>query len=105
MPGSLTTQDRAVARDSASARVAFRLWNSVGSPVSFSFAARWLACTLPYRRFARTLADAAHGSGPMRIATPSSRWTFTTYSLPVSRRTPQENVTFGQKSSTPLDRA
>lgn len=29
----------------------------------------------------------AHGSGPMRIATPSSQWTCTTYSLPVSRRT------------------
>jgi hypothetical protein len=30
---------------------------------------------------------AAHGSGPMWVATPSSQWTFTTYSLPVSRRT------------------
>ena len=29
----------------------------------------------------------AHGSGPMRFATPSSRSTCTTYSLPVSRRT------------------
>jgi len=29
----------------------------------------------------------AHGSGPMRITTPSLRWTSTTYSLPVSRRT------------------
>ena len=28
-----------------------------------------------------------HGSGPMCFATPSSRWTCTTYSLPVSRRT------------------
>ncbi len=42
----------------------------------------------------------AHGSGPVRIATPSLQWTCTTYSLPVSRRTvtvitelnPQENV-------------
>src|SRR5579863_10619856 len=25
----------------------------------------------------------AHGSGPMWVATPSSQWTFTTYSLPV----------------------
>src|SRR5271166_3817453 len=30
----------------------------------------------------------AHGSGPMWFATPSSQWTLTTYSLPVSRRTP-----------------
>jgi hypothetical protein len=29
----------------------------------------------------------AHGLGPMRVATPSSQWTCTTYSLPVSRRT------------------
>ena len=29
----------------------------------------------------------AHGSGATWIATPSSQWTFTTYSLPVSRRT------------------
>ena len=29
----------------------------------------------------------AHGLGPMWVATPSSQWTFTTYSLPVSRRT------------------
>ena len=29
----------------------------------------------------------AHGSGATWIATPSPQWTFTTYSLPVSRRT------------------
>src|ERR1700740_2565733 len=29
----------------------------------------------------------AHGLGPMWAATPSSQWTCTTYSLPVSRRT------------------
>ena len=29
----------------------------------------------------------AHDSGPMWFATPSSQWTCTTYSLPVSRRT------------------
>ena len=28
-----------------------------------------------------------HGSGPMRFAKPSSYWTFTNYSLPVSQRT------------------
>src|SRR4051812_31421130 len=45
---------------------------------------------------ARSPADASpvpsrgptHGSGPMWIAIPSSQWTLTTYSLPVSRRTP-----------------
>lgn len=43
----------------------------------------------------RTPADASpapsrtqtHGSGPMRFATPSSYWTLTNYSLPVSQRT------------------
>src|SRR5437870_89031 len=34
---------------------------------------------------------ATHGSGPMWIATPSSQWTCTTYSLPVSRRTSSES--------------
>src|SRR5450631_1685264 len=34
----------------------------------------------------------AHGSGPMWFATPSSQWTCTTYSLPVSRRTPKKTV-------------
>jgi hypothetical protein len=45
---------------------------------------------------ARSPADASptpsrvppHGSGPMWFAIPSSQWTLTTYSLPVSRRTP-----------------
>jgi len=36
----------------------------------------------------------AHGSGPMRFATPSSQWTCTTYPLPVSRRTLKVNDTF-----------
>jgi hypothetical protein len=41
----------------------------------------------------------AHGSGPMWFATPSSQWTCTTYSLPVSRRTCVKTLTkiFGQK--------
>src|SRR5262249_21220982 len=34
-----------------------------------------------------SLRTPTHGSGPMWIATPSSWWTCTTYSLPVSRRT------------------
>src|SRR5208337_5050462 len=50
------------------------------------FAARWLAYMLPCRRFADVLADACARLG-VDVATPSSQWTFTTYSLPVSRRT------------------
>ena len=46
------------ARDNASSRIAFRPTDSVGTRNKFSFAALWLAYTLPYRRFADLLADA-----------------------------------------------
>ena len=51
------------------------------------FAAQWLAYMLPCRRFADVLADARARLGAMWVATPSSQRSFTTYSLPVSRRT------------------
>jgi hypothetical protein len=73
MPGSATTPGLTDARTIASVRVSFRPFNCVGTRDQESFAAQWLACALPYRRFTRTLADTgarAHGSGPMRIATP-----------------------------------
>src|SRR5215469_18441714 len=57
MPGSPTTPDRMGTRTSAPARLAFRLTNSVGIRDVSSFAARWLACTLPCRRFADILAE------------------------------------------------
>jgi len=56
MPGSLTTPDRPGARAGALARVAFRFGNSVGIRNHGTFAARWLACTVPCRRFAPGLA-------------------------------------------------
>jgi len=37
----------------------------------------------------------AHGSGPMWLAIPSSQWTCTTSSLPVSRRTPKQFPALG----------
>ena len=58
MPGSPTTPDRMNTRTIASIRFAFRHWNSVGIRGYLSFAAQWLACTLPYRRFADPLAEA-----------------------------------------------
>ena len=58
MPGSLTTPDRPGARAGALDRVAFRFGNSVGIRNHGTFAAQWLACTFPYRRFADILADA-----------------------------------------------
>src|SRR4051812_26115420 len=56
MPGSLTTPDRPGARAGALARVAFRFGNSVGIRNHGTFAARWLTCTVPCRRFAPGLA-------------------------------------------------
>jgi len=57
MPGSLTTPGLPYARHSAYVSMAFRFRYSVGIREGGSFAAQWLAYTLPYRRFARILAD------------------------------------------------
>jgi hypothetical protein len=57
MPGSSTTPGRADTCASASVRVAFRYQNSVGARDLTSFAAQWLARTLPCRRFTAILAD------------------------------------------------
>jgi hypothetical protein len=57
MPGSATTPGLPGARAGAPARVAFRHLNCVGARGKVSFAAQWLACTLPCRRFADLLAD------------------------------------------------
>ena len=58
MPGSPTTPNQASARSCVSACIAFRRVDGVGIRNKVTFAAQWLACTLPYRRFADTLADA-----------------------------------------------
>jgi len=58
MPGSMTTPGRADTRNIASFRVAFRPSHGVGTRDQNNFAAQWLACTHPYRRFADTLAVA-----------------------------------------------
>jgi len=56
MPGSLTTPARPRTCDSARGRLAFRLRYRVGNREGGSFAAQWLAYTLPCRRFACLLA-------------------------------------------------
>ena len=56
MPGSWTTPGRPGARADAPVRVAFHGGNHVGARIYQTFAARWLACTLPCRRFASALA-------------------------------------------------
>ena len=55
MPGSPTTPGRPGTRARAPVRVAFRDLKRVGTRDSTSFAAQWLACALPCRRFAVTL--------------------------------------------------
>ena len=84
MPGSLTTPGRTSARADAPARVAFRYRNGVGTRNNRTFAAQWLACTSPCRRFAAALTGCSALSGPKWIATPSSYRTCTDYSWPVS---------------------
>jgi hypothetical protein len=56
MPGSATAPGRRGARDDAPLRVAFRQIDGVGTRDVKDIAAQWLACTLPYRRFADVLA-------------------------------------------------
>jgi hypothetical protein len=56
MPGSWTSPDRLGARANAPVRVAFRGGKRVGVRGYKTFAAQWLACTIPCRRFADTLA-------------------------------------------------
>jgi hypothetical protein len=71
MPGSPTTPGRSGARDGAPARVAFRSINNVGTRDELTFVAQWLACALPYRRFAATLAD-----GDARLGADAGRYSF-----------------------------
>src|SRR4051812_12738913 len=88
MTGAWATHGQGGARAIAPVRVAFRAFEHVGTQVAQVFAAQWLAYVLPYRRFATDASPTpsrvpTHGSGPVRIATPSPWGTFTSYSLPV----------------------
>ena len=58
MPGSQTTPGPTGARNNAPADFAFHRVNNVGTRIANTFAAQWLAYTLPYRRFADALTDA-----------------------------------------------
>jgi hypothetical protein len=58
MPGSSTTPGHRSTRAGVLQHVAFRDLNNVGTRDYNSFAAQWLAYTLPCRRFADLLADA-----------------------------------------------
>ena len=71
MPGSQTSPGRPNACDGASARIAFRPTDSVGTRIQVYFAAQWLAYTLPYRRFADILAVAC-----ARLGADADRYSF-----------------------------
>jgi hypothetical protein len=71
MPGSPTTPGRPRACAGARRRIAFRYTDSVGTRNQFSFAAQWLACMYPCRRFADTLTDAC-----ARLGVDVARYTF-----------------------------
>jgi hypothetical protein len=71
MPGSPTTPGCSGACVSAPDHVAFRRCDSVGARNIGTFAVQWLACTLPYRRFADILADAC-----ARLGADVVRYTF-----------------------------
>ena len=58
MPGSTTTPGHMSTRVIAPTCVAFHTHNGVGTRDKNPFAAQWLACALPYRRFADALTDA-----------------------------------------------
>lgn len=58
MPGSKTTRGQTDTRYTVSVHVAFHDSYREGTPEKITYAAQWLACTLPCRRFTNTLANA-----------------------------------------------
>jgi hypothetical protein len=72
MPGSLTTPGRTGARAGAPVRLAFRHGYGVGARDCYPFAAQWLACAIPCRRFAAGLA-----TGDARLGADVGRYSFT----------------------------
>ena len=87
MPGSTTTPGHMGTRAIASIRVAFHTADGVGSRDSTLSRLIGWPMHSPTDASPTPSREPAHGSGPMWFATPSSQWTFTTYTLPVSRRT------------------
>jgi hypothetical protein len=84
MPGSSTTPGHKDTRAVAPIRVAFRQQNGVGARnEGLSRLDGWPVHSPTDASLAPSRVP-AHGSGPMRFATPSSWRTFTAYSLPVS---------------------
>ena len=91
MPGSSTTPGRPGAHASAPVRVAFRGGDCVGTRncINLSRLNGWPMCS-PVNASSAPSRVPTHDSGPIWIVTPLSRRTFTTYSLPVSWRSPTD---------------
>jgi hypothetical protein len=87
MPGSLTTPGRPGARDDAPRRIAFHDLHGVGTQNRNLSRLNGWPMRPPVNASPKPSRATAHDSGATWVATPSSQWTFTTYSLPVSRRT------------------
>jgi len=83
MPGSLTTPGRTAARAVAPVHIAFHYCNGVGTREHNLTRLNGWPMHSPTDASPTSSRTPAHGSGPMRFATPSSWRTFTTYSLPV----------------------
>jgi hypothetical protein len=71
MPGSTTTPSRSDACAVASDRIAFHVDDRVGARDENIYAAQWLACTYPYRRFAVLLAK-----NSARLGADADRYSF-----------------------------
>ena len=84
MPGSSTTLGRMDTRVVVPTHVAFRQENGVGARGEGLSRLNGWPMHSPTDASPAPSREPAHGSGPMRFATPSSWRTFTTYSLPVS---------------------
>ena len=87
MPGSPTTPGWPSARGGALGHIAFHYTDSVGTGISFLSRLNGWPARPPTDASPTSSRMPAHGLGSMWVATPSSQWTCTTYSLPVSRRT------------------
>jgi uncharacterized protein YfaA (DUF2138 family) len=86
MPGSLTTPGRPGARAVTYGYVAFHHLHGVGTQNGKLSRLNGWPMHSPVNASPGPSRAAAHDSGPMWIATPSSQGTCTLYSLPVSRR-------------------
>jgi hypothetical protein len=76
MPGSSTTPGRPGTRDDAPTMLPSVKTTTSAPGLIQAFAAQWLACVLPYRRFACTLADA-----DARLGADVDRYSFTVVDL------------------------